>query len=221
MINEVFELVNYIADKNGRGYIPPASFSLTAKLCQLEFLTSRLGNLKTLGPNGVPPFGYKSTRRDSIDLLPFLYGPVTIPIEAGTGNFAYPYGFMWPDAWHKNDFSKITQIETDEYPAVKNSVIHPPTSDYPILIFRNPYGFVDPYSIGTFQMSYIKMPPDPVWGYDVVNDVPVYNASLSTDFVLRDVSFMDITMLILEKVGINLDKLTLTAYAQTKQAQGS
>jgi len=220
MINEVFELINYVADKNGRGYIPPASFSLTAKICQLEFLTSRLGNIKTLGPNGVPPFGYKSTRRVSVDLLPFLYGPVTVPIESN-GNFAYPYGFMWPDAWHKNDFTAIKQIETDEYPAIKHSTIHPPTSDYPVLIFRNPYGFIDPYSIGSFQMSYIKIPPDPVWGFDVVNDVEVYNESLSTDFVLRDISFMDISMLILEKIGVNLDKGQLLSYSMAKQAQGS
>lgn len=220
MIDEVKQLVDFIADKNGRGYIPPAQFNLFAKMSQLEFLSSRLGNIKQLNQQGVPPFGYKSTRRIDVDLRPFLYGPETIPINS-QGNWNYPYGHLWPDSFSKNDFSEITEIDEDEYPSIKHSQIIPPTADYPILIFRNPYGFIDPYSIGSFKYSYIKTPPDPVWGYDVVNDVPVYNESRSVDFTLRQISITDITVLILEKVGIYLDKPQLLQFSQMKQQQGT
>jgi hypothetical protein len=220
MIDEVFQLVNFISDKNGRGYIPPAKFNLLAKTSQLEFLSTRLGNIKQQGPSGVPPFGYKSSRRIDVDVRPFVYGPELISINP-QGNFYYPYGFMWPDAFHKNDFSEINEIDSDEYPRIKKSTIIPPTEDYPVIIFRNPYGFIDPYSIGSFQMSYVKYPRDPVWGYDVVNDEEVYSESKSQDFTLRQISLMDITALILEKVGINLDKEQLLAYAQLKQQQGT
>lgn len=214
MINEVYQLVNFIADKNGRGYIPPAKFNLLAKASQLEFVSTRIGNIKD------PSNGYKSSRRIDVDLRPFLYGPITVAINT-SGDFVYPYGFMWPDSWSKNDFAEITEVQSDEYPAIKHSTIIPPTADYPVIIFNNPYGFVDPYSIGSFKMSYIKYPSDPVWGYTVVNDSPVYNPATSTDFTLRDINMMDIVSLILEKVGMNLNKEQLLQFSQMKQAQGS
>lgn len=220
MIDEVYQLVNFISDKNGRGYISPASFNLLAKQCQLEFISSRLGNIKQLNQKGVPPYGYKSNRRIDVDLRPFVYGPVPINVTP-QGNFNYPYDFMWPDAWHKNDFTEINEVSSDEYPAIKKNSIIPPTEDYPVIIFRNPYGFIDPYSIGSFQMSYVRYPEDPVWGYDIVNDSPVYNGSKTTDFVLRNISMMDITAMILEKVGINLNKDLLLQYSIQKQVQGT
>jgi len=214
MIDEVYQLVNYISDKNGRGYLPPAKFNLLAKTCQLEFISTRLGNLRNPRP------AYKSNRRVDVDLRPFLYGPITIPINSG-GNFVYPSGFMWPDSWQKTDFTQITEIQSDEYPFIKNNAILPPTSDYPYIIFNNPYGFIDPYSIGSFKLQYIKYPDDPIWGYTIANDVEVYNPATTTDFTLGLISMMDITVLILEKVGINLNKDSVTAYAQAKQAQGT
>jgi hypothetical protein len=220
IIDEVYKLVNFVADKNGRGYVPPARFNLLAKIAQLEFISIRLGNIKALNERGVPPFGYKSNRRIDVDLRPFVYGPETISIT-NQGNFVYPYGFMWPDAWHKNDFSVIEEIDSDEYPRVKHSQIYPPTEDFPILIFRNPYGFIDPYSIGSFKMSYVKYPSDPVWGFSVVNNEEVFNEAASVDFTFSPINMLDVTILILEKVGINLDKPQLLQYAQLKQAQGT
>lgn len=220
MIDEVFRLVNFISDKDGRGYIAPAKFNLLAKTCQLEFVSSRLGNIKQVLQDGVSPVGFKSSRRLDVDLRPFLYGPVTIPID-NQGNFNYPYGFMWPDSWQKIDFTPITEIQSDEYPAKKINVIAPPSVDYPIIIFNNPNGFIDPYQIGSFKMSYVKYPPDPVWGYTVVNDEPVYNPATSTDFTLGNISFMDITVLILEKVGINLNSDQVAQFAQLKIQQGT
>lgn len=220
MIDEVFQLVNFISDKNGRGYIPPASFNLLAKQCQLEFVSSRLGNIKQLNQKGVPPYGYKSNRRIDIDLRPFVYGPVPINITP-QGNFNYPYDFMWPDAWHKNDFTEINEVASDEYPSIKKNNIIGPTEDYPVIIFRNPYGFIDPYTIESFMMSYVQYPKDPVWGYDVVNDQSVYNESKSTDFTVKNISMMDITALIIEKIGVFLEDGQLTQYSIAKQQQGT
>lgn len=220
MINEVFQLVNYIANKENRGYIPPAKFNLCAKIAQLEFVSIRLGNLKQLSPNGSAPFGYKSNRRVDIDLRSFVYGPIQISINSN-GNFNYPYGFIWPDAVHKNDFTEIRDIDSDEYPRIKKSTFLAPSNDYPIVIYRAPYGFIDPHTIGSFQMSYVKYPADPFWAYTEVNGDPVYNAAASTDFTVGQINFLEIVALILEKVGVSLDKSELLAYAQLKQQQGS
>src|SRR5690606_36234745 len=106
------------------------------------------------------------------------------PIDT-QGNFNYPDGFLWPDAIHKTEYSPLTELDSDEYPGMKHSTFDPPTQDYPVLIYRNPYGFVDPYSIGNFMMSYVKVPPDPIWGYTESNGVPVYDPASSQDFIVN------------------------------------
>lgn len=220
MINEVFQLVNYITNKEGRGYIPPDKFNSCARAAQLEFLSIRLGNLKDLSPYGVPSFGYKSNRRVDADVRPFVYGPVQISIQPN-GNFIYPYGFIYPDAFHKNDFSPITEIDSDQYPNLKRSTYKAPNAEYPVVIFRNPFGFVDPYNIGSFQMSYVRFPPNPIWGFTVVSGEPVFNEATSVEFTVPEINTNEIVASILEKVGVNLSKGDVYNYAQTKLQQGS
>jgi hypothetical protein len=86
---------------------------------------------------------------------------------------------------------------------------------------RGQYGFIDPYSIGSFSMSYLKTPPTPVWGYGVVNDKPVFDANLSVDLMIPDMSMNEIALIILAHLGINLSEETLTQYAMAKESTGS
>ncbi len=218
-INEVFQFVNYVANKSQSGNtFTPAQFNIAAKLAQLEFISKRLGNIKQLTQSGIPSFGYKSTRKVDEDLRPLVYGPITIPI-ASSGLFNYPPGYMWPDAVHKTDFRQIHEVDSDEYPTVKHSSIYPPTSDYPVIVHRGAYGFIDPYSIGNFAMSYVKAPADPVFGYTVVNDEAVYNPATSVDFSVNPYTsaHLEICMIILQSVGVSLDMAQLTAYAKMKE----
>jgi len=156
-----------------------------------------------------------------IDVRPFVHGPETIALDS-QGNFHYPYGFIWPDSIHKEDFTPINEVDSDEYPRLKRSTFMAPSADYPIVIYRNPYGFIDPYSINSIKLTYVKTPPDPVWGYDALGGTQAaWNESKSTDFTLQVINLPQITAMILEKVGINLDDAKIIQYAQVKQQQGS
>jgi hypothetical protein len=220
-IDEAYRLCNYVANKNqsGRTFLP-ADFNLLAKVAQMDFINKRLGNPKMLGPSGVPPFGYKSNRKIHEDLRPLVYGPIGIPIQQNTGLFQYPYNYIWPDAIHKLDFTTITEVASDEYPWVKKDSIAPPSEDYPVVVHRGPYGFIDPYTIGAFGMSYVRAPQDPFWNYTSVNNQEVYNPVGSVDFQVNpytDAHF-EITMLILSFVGVNLSKPDLiTAFSEMKE----
>lgn len=221
-INSIFELVNTVSNKEQRGSITPARFNLLAKTAQTEVISELLGNNQNLNERGVPPYGYGSNRRVNESIRPLVYGPIDIVIRSN-GDFDYPYGYIWPDSVSKTDFTPFAAIlEADQYPRIKHSTIKPPTLDYPVMVFRNPYGFIDPYSIGAFKMSYVKRPPDPVWAYDVVNDVPVYNSGTSVQFTVNDVFCLTrIAMKILQYVGVNLDAAQVTQLATLKQEQGT
>lgn len=220
LIDQVYQLVQYVSNKEQRGNITPAQFDVMARAAQLEFISKRVGNIKIINERGVPAFGYESTWRIHEDLRPMIYGPITIPIMPG-GSFSYPYGYVWVDAVHKNDFAEIKRITADQYPRIKHSHIFPPTEDYPIMIMRNPYGFIDPYSIGSFQMSYLKSPREPHWGFVVINDVPVFDMGISVDFEVPMICCNELAMIILQHVGINLDAMQITQYAQTKEMTGT
>ncbi len=187
-IDEAYRFINFVANKEQRGYISPESFNLLATVAQKEFISKRLGNIK-LGQNGSLPFGYKSTRKISEDLRPLVYGPIQIPID-NNGLFYYPEGYMWPDSFYKNDFSKIFEADADEYPGLKSNAILSPSSDYPCVIFRTGvYGFIDPYNIGSFKMTYLKSPITPNWDYIIENDSPIYVGPGDKTYVVKNYNF--------------------------------
>lgn len=220
-IDEAYRLCNYVANKDLSGNaFKPDQFNLLAKVAQMDFISKRLGNIKTLGPNGTPPFGYQSNRKVHEDLRPLVYGPIGIPIQPNTGLFQYPYNYIWPDSIHKLDWTPIWEVASDEYPSVKKSTVTPPTADYPVVVHRGPYGFIDPYTIGTFGMSYVRAPQDPVWNYTVVNNEAVYNPIGSVDFQVNPYTnaHFEICLIMLSMVGINLNLPDLiTAYAEMKE----
>lgn len=220
-INECFLLCQYIANKNQSGNtFTPAQFNMLAKVAQLDFISKRLGNPKMLGPTGVPQYGYQSNRKVHEDLRPLIYGPIGIPIQPNTGLFPYPYNYIWPSAVHKLDWTPIWEVADDQYPHVKKSTTHPPNTDYPVVVHRGPYGFIDPYTIGTFGMSFVRAPRDPQWAYTVANDQPVYDPVNSIDFEVNPYTnaHFEITMLILSMTGINLNMADLiTQFAEMKE----
>lgn len=220
-INDVYSVILFIINKEQRGSLPPEKFNVLAPAAQNEVISELIGNPEQFTPTGAPKYGYRYNRRLSEALRPLVTPPEVITINS-QGYFNYPYGFIWPDSVTKTNYAKIKQIEDDEYPDIKHSHIIPPTSDYPILIWRNPYGFVDPYGIGSFLMTYVKRPPEPFWAYDVVNDESVYNAGNSVQFALQDeFCSIRIAMKILGYIGINLDAGQVTQFSELKQQQGT
>lgn len=219
-IDTAYKFCLYCINKNQAGSFTGAQFNLLAPTAQLELISNLLGNEELLNNRGVPPYGYKSNRKIDTLLRPLVVTPETITV-AGDGTWAYPEGFIWPDVVHKTNFYPIKIVDSDEYPDVKTSVIHPPTTDYPVIILNYPLGFCDPITLGTFKMGYLKMPVDPYWAFSVVNDVEVYSPSGSVDFALHPMAHLRICMKILQSVGVNLDMAGLvTAYAQLKEKGG-
>lgn len=217
-INECFLLLNYVANKELSGNtLTPEQFNIVAKVAQLDFISKRLGNLKALD-RGVPPFGYKSNRKVGEDLRPLVVGPLTIQITPNTGLFMYPYGYIWPDAIHKNDFSQIYEVDSDEYPRVKHSTVYPPSSDYPVVVHRGVYGFIDPYTIGSFGMSFVQSPPEPRWGYTgSTPETLLWNPTTSVDFSLPPHTHFELVLMMLQMIGVSLDMGQLVAYAKMKE----
>lgn len=191
-------------------------YNVAVDFAQREFISKRLPSMQ----QSVGPVGYESSWRLHEDLRPFVVGPLNIAIQ-NNGDFAYPYGYIWPDSISKTDFRRIDRVTQDEYSWRKQSLIKAPDSDFPVAILRSPYGFVDPYSIGSFLMSFVQFPQTPIWAYTLVNTIPVFNEAASVDLKVPEISSNEITMIILAHLGINLSSEELVQYGLTRQASGT
>ena len=63
------------------------------------------------------------------------------------------------------------------------------------------------------RTSYIRKPKKPNWGYVVVNDKPLYNSTVSTDFELHLAEESELVYRILAFSGIAIEKPQLTQVA--------
>lgn len=214
-IDQAFRLCLYVIDKEMRGSLTGNQFNLLAPIAQLEVMSELLGNEELLNERGVPPYGYNFNRKIDTYLRPLVIGPVTVTVDS-SGNWTYPENFIWPDAVHKADYTPIRIVDADQFPDVKINTIHPPTAEYPVLVLRNPQGYCDPITLGSFKMSYLRKPDDPYWAYTVSNDEEVYTGSGSVDFQLHYLAHPRIVRNILSKVGVNLSALEITAYAESQ-----
>lgn len=150
------------------------------------------------------------------------YSTYTSGGVARNGSFSYPSGFIWPDAVQKMDFKRIVLIDSDEYPELKHSEIHPPADDYPVAIFRDPKGFIDPISIERFKLSYLKFPDDPYWAYISPSGYEaIYTASGSVDFQVHQLGHLRICQIMLQAIGINLDSDKILQYSVMKEQSGT
>ena len=80
--------------------------------------------------------------------------------------------------------------------------------------------YVYPASITSIKLSYVRKPVDPEWAYTIVNNEEVYDAGSSQDFELLETTHLEIVMLILQMMGVSINMLQVTQYAQAMEAQG-
>ena len=220
LIDQVYQLVQYVSNKEQRGNITPSNYNTLAEMAQREFVSRRLGNLKQIDRNGLPLYGYEQSWRVHEDLQQMIAGPEEIVIGSD-GTFSYPVDYVHVDSVQTLDNRPVQRITNDQYPSLKRSQLIAPSVYYPVIIFRHPKGFVDPKEIGSIMMSFLRHPPKPVWAYTVENDSPVYDEAGSTDFTVNYINANELAMIILGHVGINLSAEQVTSYAIGKDAAGT
>lgn len=214
-INQAYELLKSIVNKEQRGYLSPAQFNLWAPIAQVEAIKTRLGNIKALNNRQVPQFGYKITEKLKMELRPLIVGPTTLALLSGAAQ--YPSNFWYIDSLQTTQYVPIEIIDTDEYARVKQSQIYPPTADYPVAVF---YGSTIVFDPPTSQVlwTYVKYPDDPFWNHTFVSAIPVYNPTGSVDFQVDKDIHIEIVWRMAKYAGINIDMQQVTQMAMAQEA---
>tara|TARA_R100001443_G_scaffold111508_1_gene124321 strand:- start:867 stop:1589 length:723 start_codon:yes stop_codon:yes gene_type:complete len=229
-VNNVYQKVLALANKEQRGYITPQEFNYFADIAQLEIFENYLHDLKTAH--------LKPTKNeDFIDEIDMLRDRASLHHVDAAITHVSSNAFTLPtDVYALISLSlsgrKLEEIKNeDEYTRL---ILNPKTSPQALgdntggVFYRNE-GQVVVYATnndGTLAgssavpfASYYKKPDTPDWGYVVINGKALYNSATSTNFDLHESEENNLVMRILELSGITLKDQVLTETALRDQAK--
>jgi len=174
-VNQVYKLIQFIANKNQQGYLNPSQFNLIINQAQNSYTSFLLGSLQQYMP-GRPvarvELGNNSIVRQR--LAPIIKA-TTLTID-GAGFSPYPTDYVQVDAIRTNTLQRVRFVQQDSLYSYYNSVIDP-VADNPIYLLEDNGLRFYPITLGSAKLSYVSDPVDMVWAYTLdVNGRPVYDA---------------------------------------------
>lgn len=217
-----YKLMLYILNKNQTGgNLSPADFNRTFNQAQVSYTSYLLGSVQQYTP-GKPvarvELGENSVVRQRI--TPIIYGYI-LNVDQ-TGFAPYPADYIQTDAmWSIYGYKRVRYYDNDKWYSAYNSSIDTPTTNNAIYRLRDEGFEFAPANVVQTKMSYVRNPPDVVWGYVLdTNNRPVYDPARSVDPVWDSVSILDIIGRALAMCGVNLQFGMVEQYAQELKNTG-
>jgi len=208
-IDKVFRFIQFVANKESRGWISPTEFNVAAELSQIAAYSKREAV-------------FLQTKKILNDLRPFM--KLSGSITPSSGLCAYPTSMRhFNNGWIESNYKEIRELTQAELPNAMQSTIAPPTAEYPAGVQRDDGFQLYPVSFAVpIRIEYLVAPTAPFWNYTLPNNRPVYAESggligdgNSIDFMFDDILFMEIASVILMNVGMNLKDEAVAQYGMT------
>lgn len=224
-IDNVYQKVLVLANKEQRGYITPQEFNRLADRAQMEIFESYFHDIKTAHhklQNG-------SEESDELDMLleklsvhKVINDSLAIDATSGVIDLASfsstPYRLS--NIRFGNDV--VQEVTRSELGDMLHHPLTAPTASMRVY-YRTGENMFTIVPIPTTSEAaslvadYVVAPTRPAWGYVVVNSKPLYNANTSVDFDLHASEEENLVVKILESAGIVLNKVGLAQTAASIQ----
>jgi hypothetical protein len=230
-IDESYNFVNFICNKEQQGQITPQNYNVIAPIAQMSVINKRLDGIRNPKAFRLAPDIHQRLTED----LRTIFTSVDTTPGGGTrvNNVTYPADALYIHSVNTNiDPSSINELRIvtiDEYTKLERNQVKAASLEYPLAIINGDVINIRP--IETFisiKTYYYKKPPNPVWNYTEVNDRAVYAESggiigdgNSVDFTLNELLHLEICTKILQMAGCNLNLDRVLDYAMTEEAKGS
>ena len=217
-IDTVYQRVLAVANKEQRGYITPLEFNLLANQAQMDIFEQYFYDLNQFSK--VP--GNDSTYADMVDLLKEKIdiferfrqdvtmgagGVGTLPTYYRMGELSYNNTTLGADSNHSG-YIEIEKVDQNDLNHILNSPLTQPSLEYPIYIHTSETAIqVYPTTItSAVTCNLIARPATVRWGWTIVNEKPLYNASTTytTNFELHESDETELVIKILELAGITI-----------------
>ncbi len=166
------------------------------------------------------------SRKETSDYLELFLKNTIISVPL-TGNVPYPID-LEHTASIRSYYAKpngksverpVAPVKNRDWGAVGSSHLQIPTKQFPKYTeFKDEYRFL-PKDIGIVYVDYFKTPIAPVWGFTVVNNRPVYDATTTINFEWDEFAVGEVLSAFLQLVGISIKDAELSGFAQGYQQQ--
>lgn len=211
-INEGYRFVQFLANQTQSGNIKPNDFNLASERAQIQlFYTERQKWQDTqIITDALSPF------LTNVVLPVALNGQVLYPSDyAGTSSVRHIYYLKSSTANNPKSIAvTVDEMNDNAIGDVISSQIVMPTKRYPRIAYYSNYMQIYPRDLGSIDFTYLREPQKPVWGYNIVNNNPVYNAANSFDWEFLDQYHNAIVMIICEFLGMNIREADVVQAAE-------
>lgn len=214
-VDDVYKLVQYIANKSQAGYISPAQFNLVINQGSNSYLDFLLGEIKDHKVN----VELWTNRKMRNILAPLIDPPATLTVD-GTGLSPKPTGYLLIDAMYTTSMDRVRFVQQNALYSYLKSQIDPIATNPIYLIEGDGFKFY-PITIGNALISFVKNPAVIKWNFTVdPNGRPVYTATGSTDPFWDNTSILEVIGRTLRMVGVNLQSTVVQQYSSEIKSVG-
>ena len=237
-IDTVYQRVLALANKEQRGYITPLEFNLLANQAQqlifeqyfydldqvkrIKSDTTSFSDMEELIANKLAPFTYVAELTNNITTYPRNIPPGAPPSDPGEPDY-YRTGKIHVYDAGSNLRYEATKVSSIEFTNIKNSNFHGyglaknPIYRDSISSFQDVEIYNGPgpdLNTSDVTVEIIRRPEKVEWGYDVIAEKPLYNASRSTDFQLHESEETELVYKILTLAGVTIKRIDIQQVGQ-------
>jgi len=208
-INEFKNFCEFVSNKVQSGNsVTPSQFNEVAHRAQMQVFEKDRALLVSSGE--VSDF-LKEFIATKIFNGPFVTGEIILPTNHEHTSEIRSYHIK---ANKKGIEVPVDQVKNTDWGKILSSALNEPTTRFPKYSELSNMIRIAPGSLSTVTIDYYRTPVKPVWGFDLINNRAVYNASKSTDFEWDDYALNNVAAYYLQLIGVNLKDTELSAFTQ-------
>ena len=216
-VDTVYKTVLLILNKEQRGYMTPDEFNKIGQQVQLEIFEKYFEDLNQI-------VRAPQTDTDYADRLSYLEEKISI-FENNSTKTVVSGAVSFLDVHRLNTVSynniELQKVGRKEYYNIIKSPLTKPTELYPIYLQEGNSLKIEPKSISSIDISFIKKPLDIKWNFvaDEGLGIFVYTSNGTTDFELHSSEQTEVILRILAYAGIVIrdTQIIQAASAQVQQ----
>jgi len=207
----LYELLHLVANKDVfSGFLTPAQFELELVSKNIRLMRNLLGLPERYQP-GTMQAGASASRTIEIDLLPFLKNRNVVISSQETSLSDWYY----INDWYTDDSKSAEIISQQELGMRINHPIRKATIKYPFAIIISKGLRVWPDTVERINISYYRTPEAPTFATKVnaTTGALEYDGSNSNELEWADHNKLDILYMIMQDIGVNIERPDLEQLA--------
>ncbi len=218
-IDDVYQKVLVLANKEQRGYITPQEFNLFANQAQREIFEQYFYDLNQFSRIHGDSGEYSDTVHNINEKIAIFERTDSFTGGSfdGVANNLYRLGTVIYNHSTLGNI-EVEEVQQNEILYINASPLTKPTLNKPVYVRTNNTSIsVFPSSITTVTCTYVQAPAAPEWGYFVIGNKALHDSSLTktTHFQLHQSEESELVYKILKLAGITMKSPEVVKVGQT------